>query len=94
MKSFFKYLLATIVGVLLSFLLIFLIMMGIAGSMVSSADKAVEVKDNSILYMDLKNEIVDRASSNPFETLDLATFEPQKNLGLNADTKSNCQGKG
>ncbi len=50
MKSFFKYLLATIVGVLLSFLLVFLIMMGIAGSMVSSADKAVEVKDNSILY--------------------------------------------
>ncbi|HOA10029.1 MAG TPA: signal peptide peptidase SppA [Tenuifilaceae bacterium] len=93
MKSFFKYLLATIVGVLLSFLLIFLIMMGIAGSMVSSADKAVEVKDNSILYMDLKNEIVDRASSNPFETLDLATFEPQKNLGLNEILKAIAKAK-
>jgi len=93
MKSFFKYLLATIVGVLLSFLLIFLIMMGIAGSMVSSADKAVEVKDNSILYMDLKNEIVDRASSNPFETFDLATFEPQKNLGLNEILKAIAKAK-
>jgi len=93
MKSFFKYLLATIVGVLLSFLLIFLIMMGIAGSMVSSADKAVEVKDNSILYMDLKNEIVDRASSNPFEKLDLATFEPQKNLGLNEILKAIAKAK-
>ncbi len=93
MKSFFKYLLATIVGVLLSFLLVFLIMMGIAGSMVSSADKAVEVKDNSILYMDLKNEIVDRASSNPFETLDLATFEPQKNLGLNEILKAIAKAK-
>ena len=93
MKSFFKYLLATVVGVLLSFLLIFLIMMGIAGSMVSSADKAVEVKDNSILYMDLKNEIVDRASSNPFETLDLATFEPQKNLGLNEILKAIAKAK-
>ena len=93
MKSFFKYLLATIVGVLLSFLLIFLIMMGIAGSMVSSADKAVEVKDNTILYMDLKNEIVDRASSNPFETLDLATFEPQKNLGLNEILKAIAKAK-
>ncbi len=93
MKSFFKYLLATIVGVLLSFLLIFLIMMGIAGSMVSSADKAVEVKDNTILYMDLKNEIVDRASSNPFETFDLATFEPQKNLGLNEILKAIAKAK-
>lgn len=93
MKSFFKYLLATIVGVLLSFLLVFLIMMGIAGSMVSSADKAVEVKDNSILYMDLKSEIVDRASSNPFETLDLATFEPQKNLGLNEILKAIAKAK-
>lgn len=93
MKSFFKYLLATIVGVLLSFLLIFLIMMGIAGSMVSSADKAVEVKDNSILYMDLKNEVVDRASSNPFDKLDLVTFESQKNLGLNEILKAIAKAK-
>ena len=43
--------------------------------------------------MDLKNEIVDRASSNPFETLDLATFEPQKNLGLNEILKAIAKAK-
>ena len=83
MKSFFKYLLATIVGVFIASFLGFLIMLGIIGAMVSSADKPVEVKDNSILYLTFDETIVDRAVDNPFSNLNFGPFASAKQLGLN-----------
>jgi len=83
MKSFFKYLLATIVGVFIASFLGFLIMLGIFGAMVSSADKPVEVKDNSILYLTFDETIVDRAVDNPFSNLNFGPFASAKQLGLN-----------
>ncbi|MBN1988431.1 MAG: signal peptide peptidase SppA [Bacteroidales bacterium] len=83
MKSFFKYLLATIVGVFIASFLGFLIMMGIFGAMISSADKPVDVKDNSILYLNFSETIVDRAAENPFGDLDLGPFASVKQIGLN-----------
>ncbi|MDX9852982.1 MAG: signal peptide peptidase SppA [Tenuifilaceae bacterium] len=83
MKSFFKYLLATIVGVFIASFLGFLIMLGIFGAMVSSADKPVEVKENSILYLTFDETIVDRAVDNPFSNLNFGPFASAKQLGLN-----------
>ncbi len=83
MKGFFKYLLATILGVIISLILFFIVMMGIIGAMVSSSDKPVEVKDNSILYIDLKKEIVDRSSNNPFQGFDISSMQPKSSIGLN-----------
>lgn len=83
MKSFFKFLFASILGVILGMLLFFFILMGIVGSMVSSGDKVVKVKPNSVLLVKLDQTIVDRSSDNPFDNFNFNTFESEPKLGLN-----------
>jgi len=83
MKNFFTYLLASILGFFISGLILFLMMIGIAGGMMSSSNKPIEVKDNSILIIDLNKEIVDRSSNNPLQGFDYMSFSPKKNIGLN-----------
>jgi protease IV len=83
MKSFFKFLLASILGVLIGMLLVFFVFMGIIGVMISSADKVAEVKPNSVFHMKLDQPIVDRSSKNPFDNFDLISMRPTSNLGLN-----------
>lgn len=89
MKQFFKYVLATIVGIVISSIVIFLMFLGIVGAIVSSADKKeVKVKPNSILYINLKQEIVDRGSDDPFKGFDFASFQPNSPIGLNQILKA------
>lgn len=83
MKNFFKYLLATILGIFISGLLIFLIFFGIIGAMVSKSDKVVDVKDNSLLVIKFDKAIEDRGSKNPLEGFDFMTMKPSPKLGLN-----------
>ncbi len=83
MKSFFQYLLASILGFFIASFLCFLVLMGIIGAMMSSSDKLVEVKDNSILYINLNKEVVDRASNNPFSGMDFMSLQPKSAIGLN-----------
>lgn len=94
MKQFFKYVLATIVGVVLSSIVIFLLFLGIVGAIVSSADKKeVKIEPNSILYVDLKQEIVDRGSEDPFKGFDFASFQPNSPIGLNQILKAIANAK-
>ncbi len=81
MKSFLKYVLASVVGIILSSLLLFFVFIIILVSVVSSAEKPVEIKQNSILYLDFKKQIVDRQ---PAETIDLPGFSMGNKLGLNS----------
>lgn len=69
MKQFFKYVSATIVGVILSTIILFFIFFGIIGVIVSSmgSDKETIVKDNSVLKLSLSYPISERANKNPFE---------------------------
>lgn len=83
MKGFFKYLLATIVGLLVTMILLFLIFMGIIGTAISKSEKAVEVKENSLLVMKFNNTIEDRGSKNPFQGFDYLSMKPTTSLGLN-----------
>lgn len=83
MKSFFKYLLASILGFFISGILLLFLFIGIIGGMMSSSSKPIEIKDNTVLYIDLKKEIVDRASNNPFQGLDFASLQPKSSIGLN-----------
>lgn len=80
MKSFLKYLLATIVGIIISSLILFFIFIGIMSIAVSSQDKAVEIKPGTILYLKLDKQIVDRAPVIPFE---LPGFGRNQQIGLN-----------
>ncbi len=80
MKSFLKYTLATITGIFLSTLmLVFLLVIIVA---VSSSDKPVEIKPNSILYMRLNETIVERAVDNPLHYLPTG-FQSVREMGLN-----------
>lgn len=82
MKSFFKYLLASVLGVLIAGLLMFFIVIGGITAMVSSQDQVVKIEPNTILHMKLDQPIVDRSSNNPFENFDFSSFAPIVPLGL------------
>ena len=82
MRSFLKYTLASIVGFLVVIFVSFLILMGIASAIVSSSEKEVSIKDNSVLKISLNQTIVDRAPNDPFQGIDLPLFASSKKLGL------------
>ena len=67
MLQFLKFVLATLVGLFLFFILFFFILVGI-GSAFSSEDKAV-IKDNSVLRLDLDKPIKEVGVENPFAEL-------------------------
>ena len=83
MKTFLKNVLSTIVGVVLSVVVVVLLFIGIISITISSFDnKESKVDPNSILKIDLTSSIVERASDNPFENLSFANMDPQKELEL------------
>ena len=83
MKSFLKYTLATIVGILITGLLFFIILFSAMGTIVSKGDEPAEIKSNSLLRMELSHMIMDRSPEDPFANFDFRTFEPTTTLGLN-----------
>ena len=83
MKSFFKYLLATMLGIILSSILLFFIIIGGIGAMVSTQDQPVKIKPNTILHVKLNQPIMDRSNNNPMENFDFASFKAIPQLGLN-----------
>lgn len=83
MKSFFKYVLATITGIVISFVVLFIVLMGIIGAIISSAssDQEVVVKSNSVLYLSFDYDITERSEANPLGSLNLPGYST-KNIGL------------
>ena len=66
MKQFLKFTLATIVGVIVASVLGIFLFFGIMGAIAGSADKATELKDNSVYELSLSGSLVDRTEDNPF----------------------------
>lgn len=84
MKGFFKYSLATVVGILMYSVISFILFIALVSIIsAASSNKEVHIKPNTILYLKLDNEIIDRATDNPFENFDFATMESKQPLGLN-----------
>ncbi|MGC9374464.1 MAG: signal peptide peptidase SppA [Bacteroidales bacterium] len=83
MKSFFKYVLATIVGIILSSILMFFIFLGSIGAMISSQDQPVKIDEHTVLHIELSSPIADRSNKNPMENFDFESFQPVNQLGLN-----------
>ncbi len=84
MKEFFKYVLATIVGIIAVSVIATLLMFVVIGAIVASADKEVKVEPSSMLVIDLNRQVVDRASNDPFEDIELPPmFASAKTIGLN-----------
>jgi protease-4 len=83
MKSFFKYLLASILGVFIALFVMFLISVGIISALVSTQDKPVDIKSNTILMLKLDKQINDRKSSLPMFVYNFSDFGAESQLGLN-----------
>ncbi len=67
MLQFFKFTFASMLGLLLAFLIGIFIIIGIAGS----AKDTPTIEDNSVLHLKLNSPITERSSENPLEDLDL-----------------------
>lgn len=65
MKDFLKFTLATVVGIILSSIVMFFIGAIILFGVISSSEKEVEVKSNSIMFLDLNGALEERTEENP-----------------------------
>ncbi len=85
MRSFLKYVLATVTGIVISFFILVLVGVIIIGATISSmsADKYAAVADNSVLHVGLSHIITERTIPDPFEELELPGFIVTKSFGLN-----------
>jgi protease-4 len=89
MKQFFKYVFATIVGVITLFIIGCIFMFIVVGAIVASTEKEVTVADKSLLEIDLSKQIIDRAKEDPFGGLELpGVFGSVKTIGLDDIQKS------
>ncbi len=82
MKSFFKYTFATVVGSLITMLIVVLIFVGIIAAVSSSSEDTVVVKENSVLKLDLGN-IIDREPLNPLADFSFGEDNESSISGLN-----------
>lgn len=89
MKSFFKYMFASMVGFIITLLLLFVILFGMLASIASFTSKEeVKVPSNCLLHVKLAQQIKDRGSDNPMKNFDFASFKPKKDMGLNTILKN------
>lgn len=82
MKEFFKYVLATVVGIAAVSIIGMLLFFITIGILVSSTEKPVTVQENSMLVLDLERQIMDRAPKDPFQDLEIPGFSRLKTIGL------------
>ncbi|MEE4178455.1 MAG: signal peptide peptidase SppA [Bacteroides sp.] len=84
MKQFFKFMFASMLGFFLTSIILLFVFIGMLSSLASFSKKeAVLLTPNSVLHLNLTNEIVDRGGGNPFESFDPMSFQPRPATGLN-----------
>lgn len=82
MKEFFKYVLATVVGFIAVSVIGLILFFMVLGAIISSTEKQVSVRDKSMLVIDVSRQIVDRATNDPFENIDVPGFNRIKTIGM------------
>jgi len=83
MKSFLKYTLATITGIIIASILFFIVMVASFSAIVSSGSKPVSISNNSILVLKAGVPIPDRGDQNPFSGFDVLNMTISPVPGLN-----------
>ncbi|MCF8364166.1 MAG: signal peptide peptidase SppA [Bacteroidales bacterium] len=84
MKDFFKFMFASMLGLLIMSVILFFIFIGIITSVANMMEqKEAEVAENTLLKIDFTNAIIDRTSPDPFSDFDFASMETKKSIGLN-----------
>ena len=80
MWQFLKFVLATIVGLLLFFFIGFILLLGIAS--VASSDEEVSIDKNSVLELKLDKPIAERKTNDPFTSFGFPMVGVRNDLGL------------
>ncbi|MCK9302845.1 MAG: signal peptide peptidase SppA [Bacteroidales bacterium] len=83
MKNFFKYVLATIVGLILTGIIVSIFLGAMISSISLSSNKEVIVKPNSVLHLNFDKQIYDKAPSNLMSSFNPMNMEMESYLGLN-----------
>jgi len=85
MREFFKYVFATVVGIIISTLFIAIIFIVSVVAIVSSidTDKTVDVVSNSVLYLNLDQTIKERTPNKTLDNLPIIGSNTGKSLGFN-----------
>lgn len=83
MKSFLKYTLATITGIILASFLFFIILLASLSAMIAAGEKPTVIEPNSILILKAGVTIPDRGDSNPLASIDLINLTVTQSPGLN-----------
>ncbi|MGZ3751442.1 MAG: signal peptide peptidase SppA [Mucilaginibacter sp.] len=81
MKQFFKFVFATMVGIILTSLILLVIIVGIIVG--ASSDKHVDVDSNSVLHIAFNTNIPERTPNNPLAGLGFLGIDGDKSVGLN-----------
>ncbi len=83
MKQFFKFMFASMLGFVISgVILIFVLVGAIAGLASKGKKQEVNAETNSILKLNLNYAIPERTSNNSFENFNFQTFESKNDAGL------------
>ncbi|WP_448633612.1 S49 family peptidase [Pedobacter panaciterrae] len=90
MREFFKYVFATVVGVIISLVLFTLLFVVVIVGVVSSleSDKTVSVSSNSVLYLNMDQAIKERTPDDTFSNLPIVGGDGEKSIGFNDILKS------
>jgi len=83
MKQFFKFMFASMLGFIISgVVLIFVLIGAIAGLASKGKKQETKVESSSILKLDLNYNIPERTSNNSFKNFNFQTFESKNDAGL------------
>jgi len=84
MKQFFKFMFASMLGTVLTLVIVFFIIMGMITAFISMAEKQTVVVDpNTVLKITLDQPIPERTPKSPFGNYDMVSQEFKKPIGLN-----------
>ncbi|MBS1526003.1 MAG: signal peptide peptidase SppA [Bacteroidetes bacterium] len=81
MKQFFKFVFATMVGIILTTIILVVIVVAII--VAASGEKHVEIEPDSVLHISFNNTIPERTPNNPLANLSFLGIEGEKVIGLN-----------
>ncbi len=84
MREFFKFMFASMLGMLLMFIFLFFICLGVVSAIISAAgsDQSVKLSANSVLEIKLDEPLTERTPNNPLKNLKFPSLKSSNQLGV------------
>jgi len=80
MKQFFKFVLASMVAIIITSVILIFVIIGIIAS---SSEKTVGVEPESVLHIQFNKPITERTPDNPFKDVPFLGLDQDESIGLN-----------